>query len=99
MTPLYGELIGIDFHVEDMDVYNWYKMIKKTENRIDRSNALCSKLFEMGYFEWYNKCYDINKKAGDILPFLYKRLAGHAVWLRREHIKQQCEIVKKINEV
>lgn len=99
MHDLYGDLIGIDHQIEDMDIDEWYEKIKKTESRIDRADRLCVQLFDMDYLDWHNKCHEIWKKENALLPFLYKRLAGHAIWLRREHVKQQCEIVKKISEV
>ena len=75
MRDLYGELIGIDFHIENMDIDDWYKRIKKTESRLDRADRLCSQLFDMGYFEWHNKCNEIYKNGNNLLTFLYKRAA------------------------
>ncbi len=99
MRQLYGELIGIDFHVESRDFEDLYARVKKSESRIDRANRLCAQLFDMGYWEWHSKCFEIYKNENAILPFLYKFLAGYAVWLHKEHIKLQREVVKKINEV
>jgi autonomous glycyl radical cofactor GrcA len=97
--PFYSGVLSIRNDIREIEIFSEYiEDILSLEEQIDRIEYIMKKIRIAKHPKIYSNLNTKKTERKMVLNALYRRVAGYAVWLRSEHIKQQCEVIKKINE-